>query len=246
MMYDTVPPIQTSIVAAQSLVSGTTFGYICLGLGCVSPVIYAAYHHLPSKKLARLEDAIKAAEELLKRAKADCARDRLELMDVESRLLQAKWLASEIQSQMLEAGGLSTLFESNAVIARDLSARISACYGSLKKYLQGVRGITKSIGKCRKEVERIHTATLVIIQAERRRKLSEDIKEARVVTAVLRSPTHTEPKFHTVFSQSDGIYRSWARCQPSHPVQRQFVPGVLYRVAPRRASSTVKKLLSLL
>ncbi|KAJ7123721.1 hypothetical protein C8R44DRAFT_980971 [Mycena epipterygia] len=176
-MCDIIPTLKTSFVPAQSLVSGTTFGYICLGLGCASPAIYAAYHHLPSRKLARLEDAIKVAEGILKRAKEDCARDQVELLDIESRLLQAKFSASEIQSRMFEAGGLSPLVESNAVIVRDLSARIAARYVSLKKYLQNARGITKSISKCRKEVEDIHTSTLRIIEEERRRKLFKAMKE---------------------------------------------------------------------
>ncbi|KAJ7123713.1 hypothetical protein C8R44DRAFT_875877 [Mycena epipterygia] len=205
-MCDVVPPMQTSIVAAQSLVSGTTFGYICVGLGCVSPAIYAAYHHLPSKKLARLEDAIKVAEGILKRAKEECARDQVELLDVESRLLQAELAASEIQSRMFNAGGLSPLVESNAVIVRDLSARIAACYVFLKKYLQDARGITKSISKCRKEVEDIYTSTLRIIEEERRCKLFEAMKEVREVIEIFRSPTrhhmHAAPASHRTQSSA--------------------------------------------
>ncbi|KAJ7140801.1 hypothetical protein C8R44DRAFT_931028 [Mycena epipterygia] len=193
-MCDTVPTLQTPgpiISETQYLVSGTTFGYyICLAFACASPAIYAAHHQIPSKKLARLEDAIKVAEGILKGAKEDCApRHHAELLDLEGRLLQAEFSASEIQSQMLKAGGV-TLLESNAVLDRSLSARIAACYGSLKKYLQNTRGMMKSINKCKKEVEEIRTSTLRIIQEERRHKLVKEIKEVRDVTEVLRSPTH--------------------------------------------------------
>ncbi|KAJ7123711.1 hypothetical protein C8R44DRAFT_735343 [Mycena epipterygia] len=91
---------QTSIVAGtQSLVSGTTFGYIWLAVGGASGAIYAAHHYLPSKKLGQLEDAIEVTEGTLKRAKEDCARrHRDDLLDVERCFLQAKVSASEIQS----------------------------------------------------------------------------------------------------------------------------------------------------
>ncbi|KAJ7123730.1 hypothetical protein C8R44DRAFT_918011 [Mycena epipterygia] len=194
-MCDTIPIPQTSIAAGtQSLVSGTTFGYICLAVGGASGAIYAAHHYLPSKKLVRLEDAIKVTEETLKRAKEDCARDHVDLLDVERRFLQATVSASEIQSQVLDAGKLSSFFEWNVAPNRGLSAgsaRIAGCYRSLKKYLQTVRGIKKSISKCSKEVEKIQTAMLRIIEEERRRKLFEAMEEVREreAIAVLRLPT---------------------------------------------------------
>ncbi|KAJ7123719.1 hypothetical protein C8R44DRAFT_151905 [Mycena epipterygia] len=208
-MCDTIPTLQTSIAAGtQSLVSGTTFGYICLAVGSASPAIYAAHHYRPSKKLARLEDAIKVTEGILKRAKEDCARDHVDLLDVEDRLLQAKVSASDIQSQMLEAGGVPSLFESNVVLDRSLSARIAGCYGSWKKYLQTIRGITKSISKCRKEVEKIHTSTLRIIEEERRRKLFGAMREVREVIEVLRSPTrHVHLAYHRGHSSAGNFFQ---------------------------------------
>ncbi|KAJ7123722.1 hypothetical protein C8R44DRAFT_784258 [Mycena epipterygia] len=232
-MCDTIPTLQTSIAAGtQSLVSGTTFGYICLAVGSASPAIYAAHHYRPSKKLARLEDAIKVAEGILKHAKEDCARDHVDLLDVENRLLQLKFSVSEIRSQMLDEPGVLLLFESN--VALGFSARMVAWYGSLKKYLQTIRGITKNISKCRKEVEKIRTSTLHITEEERRRKLFGAMREVREVIEVLRSPTRTESEFYVFFSQFDAIYRSRARCLPLRSVQHwQFFPGFLYDVSSR-------------
>ncbi|KAJ7123733.1 hypothetical protein C8R44DRAFT_980978 [Mycena epipterygia] len=203
-MCDAISTLHSSIIfSALSLVSGNMFGYICLGLACASLAIYVACYHLPSKKLARLEDGIKVAEGFLKRAKSDCARDHVELLDVESRLLQAKFSASKIQSQMLDAGEVSPLFEANAMIDNGLSTRIATCYRSLKKYFQNIRGITMSITKCRKEVENIHISTLRIIEEERRHKLFKAMKEAREVIEALRSPTrHVHPTSHR--AQSNG------------------------------------------
>ncbi|KAJ7123725.1 hypothetical protein C8R44DRAFT_735356 [Mycena epipterygia] len=194
-MCNTIPTPQTSIVAGtQSLVSGTTFGYICLALACASLALYVARYYLPSKKLARLEDTIKVAEGDLKRAKEDCARDHVDLLDVERRFLQATVSVSEIQSQVLDAGKLSSFFEWNVTPDGGLSAgsaRIVGCYRFVKKYLQTVRGITKSISKCSKEIEMIQTAMLRIIEEERRRKVFEAMEEVREreAIAVLRSLT---------------------------------------------------------
>ncbi|KAJ7130170.1 hypothetical protein C8R44DRAFT_872008 [Mycena epipterygia] len=165
-MCDTISTVKASIIfGGLSLVSGTTFAYICLGLACASLATYTAQHQALSKKLARLEDAIKVAEGLLKRAKSECARGQVDLLDAENRLLQAKVLASEIQTQILDAGGVTLLFESTVELDRGLSARVAVCCESLKKYLQGTRGIRRSISRCRKEVEKTHTSMLVSIFA---------------------------------------------------------------------------------
>ncbi|KAJ7130176.1 hypothetical protein C8R44DRAFT_872014 [Mycena epipterygia] len=208
-MCDTVSTVKASIIfGVLSLVSGTTFGYICLGLACASLALYAAQHQMPSKKLARLEDETKVADGLLKRAKSEFARDHVDLLDAESRLLQAKLLASEIQTQMLEAGGLALFFESSVVLDPGLLARVAACYESLKKYLQGARGIRRSISKCRKEVEKTHTSTLRIIQEERRRKLLQAIRDSQEIIAVLRSPTgYVHPARHRGHSSVGNLFQ---------------------------------------
>ncbi|KAJ7120926.1 hypothetical protein C8R44DRAFT_853276 [Mycena epipterygia] len=163
---------------------------------------------MPSKKLARLEDAIKVADGLLKRAKSECARDHVDLLDAESRLLQAKLSASEIQSQMFEAGGVTLLFESNIMFDRSLWDSIAACCESLKNYLQGTRGIMRSISKCSKEIEKTHTSTLRIIQEERRRKLVQAIRDAQEVVAVLRSPTgYVHPVRHCGHSNVSNLFQ---------------------------------------
>ncbi|KAJ7123728.1 hypothetical protein C8R44DRAFT_735359 [Mycena epipterygia] len=241
-MCDTIPTLQTSIVAGtQSLVSGSTFGYMCLGLACASPAIYVVYHQLPSKKLARLEDSIKVAEGILKRAKEDCARDHVDLLDLENRLLQLKFSVSEIRSQMLDEPGVPSLFESNVVLDRGLSVRIAGCYGSLKKYLQTIRGITKSISKCRKEVEKIHTSTLCIIEEERRRKLFGAMREVREVIEVLRSPTrHVHLACHRGQSSAGNFFqdsytiRSTSRAEDPKTIVAESFSFVLAEIQPEK------------
>ncbi|KAJ7457101.1 hypothetical protein FB451DRAFT_1275930 [Mycena latifolia] len=167
-MCDTISTLQASVMMSTlSLVAGNTSRYIGLGLASASLGVYAAHHQSPSQKLARLEDALMATEEILEHAKLDCARNRVELMESETQLLQAKLAVSKIQSQMLEA--------------RDTT---------WNEYFQNIIGIWKSIKKCEKDIKQIQTSTLLTIEAERQRRLSEGIKESReILDAVVRSPT---------------------------------------------------------
>ncbi|KAF7356279.1 hypothetical protein MVEN_00959700 [Mycena venus] len=150
--------ISTSIIfGALSLVPENR--YIVLTLGSATLIIYAANRQRPSHKLSRIEDAIQVAEETLERAKADCARKHMELVDGARRLLKAKLSASIIQAQLLEPRSITTRKE-------------------FVEYLRKVKGIMQSINQCAKDVKEIQTSTLLTIEAERQRKLSEEIKEA--------------------------------------------------------------------
>ncbi|KAF8218206.1 hypothetical protein K438DRAFT_1747418 [Mycena galopus ATCC 62051] len=146
------------ILWALSLVPGNTFRSIILGLGAASAVvIYAATHQSPSHQLRRVEDAIKVAEEIVKCAKANCLRDQVELMDSARRLLDAKLSVSKIQTRLLEMRGI----------------------GTWEEYLQNLRGILQNITECAKKVKKIQTSTLLTIEAERQRQISENIDEVR-------------------------------------------------------------------
>ncbi|KAJ7704011.1 hypothetical protein B0H17DRAFT_1175727 [Mycena rosella] len=157
--------LKTSLIlGALSLVPGSTFGYLGLGLASASLTVYVAHHYSPSQRLVRLEGAIKATEEMLERARLNCTRDQVELIEEGRRLLQANLSASKIQTQILEGRG--------------------------KEYFNNFRGIMQNIDKCGQEVKAIQTSTLLTIEVERRRKLSEGIKEYQeVFTAIVRSPT---------------------------------------------------------
>jgi hypothetical protein len=83
--------LSTSIIlGALALVPSTTSRYGFLALVSASFVFFAARHQGPAQKFTRLEDAIKALEEILERAKAasNYARNHLEVIDAGCRLLQ--------------------------------------------------------------------------------------------------------------------------------------------------------------
>ncbi|KAJ7704044.1 hypothetical protein B0H17DRAFT_1193961 [Mycena rosella] len=171
-MCDAVSTLQTSfILGALSLVPGNTSPYITIGLASVLLAVYAVHHYGPTQRLARLEDAIMATETILEGAKLDCARDHMTLVGRGRRLLEAKLSASNIQTKILQV--------------RD---------GTWEEYFQAIKEIMEMITECAKDVKAIQTSTLVTIEAERQRRLSEGIKESHeVFNAVVRSPTPSEP-----------------------------------------------------
>jgi flagellar biosynthesis component FlhA len=83
--------LSTSIIlGALALLPGTTSRYVFFALACMSFVSFVARHQAPAQKFTKLENAIKALEEILERAKtaSNYARNHMEVMDAECRLLQ--------------------------------------------------------------------------------------------------------------------------------------------------------------
>ncbi|KAJ7750901.1 hypothetical protein B0H16DRAFT_1549480, partial [Mycena metata] len=71
-----------------SPVLGNTLRYIILAFVLTAFAAYAVDLCSASRRLARLEDAIKAAEAILTRATENCSRDYLELMGLADCLIQ--------------------------------------------------------------------------------------------------------------------------------------------------------------
>ncbi|KAJ7474846.1 hypothetical protein FB451DRAFT_1246801 [Mycena latifolia] len=159
--------LQSSIfIWALSLIPSSIFFYVIPALVCTSLVIYAAHRIWPSTRLERLNNALTTTTDILARAKSECLRDQLDLVDGEGRLLQAKLSASKIQTSLLEA--------------RD---------ASWEGYLHKIRAISHNLDRCERQVRELQTSTLLIIEAEHQRKLAEHINESRdIMNTVLRSP----------------------------------------------------------
>ncbi|KAJ6531384.1 hypothetical protein DFH09DRAFT_1326541 [Mycena vulgaris] len=162
-------PLQSGVLFwALSLVPINIFRYVGLGAAAVSGMIYAAHYHHPSTRLGRLNNMVATTTEIIIRARSECLRDHVTLVEEEHRLLRAKLCASKIQSRLLEA--------------RD---------APWKLYFQTIRAIWLSLDKCECKVRGIRTSTL----AEHQRKLAEHINESReIVNAVgLREIDDTPP-----------------------------------------------------
>ncbi|KAF7356289.1 hypothetical protein MVEN_00960700 [Mycena venus] len=138
------------LLGALSLMPGNR--YILLGFISASLIIYASIRLRPSRQLGQVENEIKIAEETLKRAKSDCARNQVELMD------------ARVQP----------------IFLRQRTRNVTT-WKELVEYLQEMRGIAQSINQCAKEVKEIHISTLRTIEAERRRQFSESMKKCNEI-----------------------------------------------------------------
>jgi hypothetical protein len=89
-MCDTITVSISIILGALALVPGITSRYVCLALASASFILYASRWWDPVQKFNRLEDAIKALEEISERTKAasNYARNHMEVIDAGCRLLQ--------------------------------------------------------------------------------------------------------------------------------------------------------------
>ncbi|KAJ6593124.1 hypothetical protein B0H19DRAFT_1224745 [Mycena capillaripes] len=175
-MCDAVLNLKSALVFwALTSISGTPWRYVCLAVAFIWSTFLAVRHQGPVQKFSVLEDAIRTTKEILEHAKAapSGTRHQMELNDAGCRLLQVKFSASMIQSQMLE---IHT--------------------STWKTYLQSVRTILCAVDQCASEVKDIQTAILqsqLIIEEERRRKLTEGIQDSQdALNAVFRSPTRKE------------------------------------------------------
>ncbi|KAJ7366184.1 hypothetical protein DFH08DRAFT_797187 [Mycena albidolilacea] len=166
--------ISTSILFGMlSLLPGNR--YIALGFVSAALIIYAANRQRPSRKLGRVERKIQACEETLKLAKTNCARNYLELTDGTRQLFEAELSASKIQTQLLETRSVTTWKE-------------------FVEYLSDLWETMQNISQCAKQVKEVHRSTLLAIEAERQRQLSEGIKAVcEIRETVICSPAAARP-----------------------------------------------------
>ncbi|KAF8123964.1 hypothetical protein K438DRAFT_1792005 [Mycena galopus ATCC 62051] len=171
MVLPASTPTQTSHMCNPISASAILFGavsllpdnrYIVLGLASTSGILYIANGQRPSNKLAGVKNAIESVEESLRRAKEECMRSHLEVVDLGGSLFEAKLSASKVQTRMLDTPRVTT-------------------YKEVVQYLQYGWDIIQDIMKCAKEVEEIHTKTLRIIEAERQHQFSAGIQESREI-----------------------------------------------------------------
>ncbi|KAJ7708243.1 hypothetical protein B0H17DRAFT_1191719 [Mycena rosella] len=170
MCDNAVYTLQSSVlILALSAIPGTIVLYTILALICVSFVIYAAHHELPSTRLIRLINVITAVKDILARAKSECLRDHLVIAYEEEDLIRVELSMSNIQTGLLEA--------------RDAPWKI---------FIHKMWTIWHSLDKCERKVREIQKSMLLILEAEHHRKLAENLNESReAVNAVVQSPGHS-------------------------------------------------------
>ncbi|KAJ7687977.1 hypothetical protein B0H14DRAFT_2653528 [Mycena olivaceomarginata] len=142
------------IFGAPSILPGNR--YVSLALNPAVLIIYTIIQQHPSHKLARVERAIEACEDVLQHAKANCARHLLELTDETCRLFEVS--ASKIRIQLLEPHSVTTREE-------------------LVEYLRDVAKTMQTVNQCAKKAKEIERSTLLTIENERQHRFLEGIKE---------------------------------------------------------------------
>ncbi|KAF8206016.1 hypothetical protein K438DRAFT_1756746 [Mycena galopus ATCC 62051] len=150
-MCDTSNTLSSSTLSSTvSLIPNNIFPYLSLGLVFAGFMIYTLHCYCPSARLGRLNGMITAAEAMLDHAKANCRRDYLALSETNIRVLR--------------------------LYTRLLDARH---FLGWKDYVQTMMAISLSLPTLRREVRDAHTSLLILIEASRQRRITEDINESQ-------------------------------------------------------------------
>ncbi|KAJ7347856.1 hypothetical protein DFH08DRAFT_866733 [Mycena albidolilacea] len=148
-----------------SFIPNNIFRYIAPGTTLVCLLVYALHHNVPSVRLDRLDDAIIVTEEILAHTRAECMRDYISLAESETRFLGVKLSASRIHSNLLET--------------RDMSWRI---------YLRSMVTIWLGLALCERDVRKLQTFMLLLIEEAHQRQLAAEIQESKqIVNEMLHS-----------------------------------------------------------
>ncbi|KAJ7141462.1 hypothetical protein C8R44DRAFT_867083 [Mycena epipterygia] len=162
MRHNLVDQLPSLLLGFLSLISNDTLRYTLLAVTVCLTLLYVVHLERPSAQLDQLEDMIKETEDIIQEAKLYCARDLLSLAEKGVRLLEVKRSVSMIQCRILEAATLTW-----------------------NKY----RVLSGDIAECAKIIKNIQTAVHLIVEAERQRKLTEDINETETILIGVRSPS---------------------------------------------------------
>ncbi|KAJ6480285.1 hypothetical protein C8R45DRAFT_1100874 [Mycena sanguinolenta] len=163
-------PSSSLLFFTLSLIPSNVLRYPALGVAAISLVVYSICSNLPSAGLTQVNDAIIVVDGILTRAKAECMRDHLLLVECEIGLLRTKLSASEIHSQILEIHAMSW-----------------------KHYLQNRIAISKSLARSERELRAIQTSLLLLIEAAHQRKLAEDLNLNAEIVVGVPSPSWSGP-----------------------------------------------------
>ncbi|KAJ6583930.1 hypothetical protein DFH09DRAFT_1359878 [Mycena vulgaris] len=162
-MRTNIPQIQSIILGSLALIPNDTLRYTALAVAMGLAIIHGIHLKQPSTQLIQLEKTIRATAGIMESAKSRCPRDQLSLAEAWVRLLEAQRSASIIQCRIIETTWLTW-----------------------KVY----RLLSREIAECIKDVRKIRTAVQCTMEAERQRKLTEDISEAQFTLTTFRAPTN--------------------------------------------------------
>ncbi|KAJ7690341.1 hypothetical protein B0H17DRAFT_1201691 [Mycena rosella] len=150
--------VASALLGSLALIPDNTLRYTTLGITVCLGVVYFVSLKRPSTQLGCLNEHIQETDETIRSAKSLCPREHLSLAEEGVRLLEATRSASMITCRMLETKRFTW-----------------------KKY----RLFSRDVAECAKNVKSIRTAVQLIVEAERQRKLAEDINETEGMLATI-------------------------------------------------------------
>ncbi|KAJ7490633.1 hypothetical protein FB451DRAFT_1361437 [Mycena latifolia] len=163
----------TIILGSLSLIPNNILRYTALGLTACMGAIYFIYLKHPSTQLRQLEEILQGTDALIRRAKSQCPRDQISLAEVALRFLQITHSTSLIKSRLLETPRLTW------------------------KYY---RQLSKDIAEHTTRLRTIRVVVQLIVEAERQRKLAEEIGEAKFILCTVTGGHRATPNRFSPYS----------------------------------------------
>ncbi|KAJ7328267.1 hypothetical protein DFH08DRAFT_967411 [Mycena albidolilacea] len=173
MKPSTSEQLTSILLAAIALIPAHGVRYTALGLLLAAAALCKIHLQSPSMRLSRLELSLNHTEEYIQEAMVE-ARSYPKLTEQMRRLLEVAKTASCIKCRILHS-------ETNALSWKGLQSLLK----DIAERMSGFRSLSNEIGGCIRCVKDIHTAVELILEAERQRKLANDLTELQSALVVM-------------------------------------------------------------
>ncbi|KAJ7496491.1 hypothetical protein FB451DRAFT_1207903, partial [Mycena latifolia] len=158
--------IVSTLLGLSALIPSVPLRYIALGITICMALIYTIYLEHPSTTLRQLQKIIEAIEATIRSAKVQCPRDQITLTEEGMRLMEVQRVVSKIQCRVLETEEMT--------------------WGKYRLF-------SRDTTECTTRAKAIRTTVRLIVEAERQRKLTEAITDARFVLMIGRQRSAVNP-----------------------------------------------------
>ncbi|KAJ7145609.1 hypothetical protein C8R44DRAFT_863484 [Mycena epipterygia] len=170
---DNISPAQTLLVLV-SLIPNNNIRYAMLSLVASITVLYGAHLQRPSIRLAQLEHTVDQTKEMIQGAKAMCPRAGHSLAVKEVCLLKVRRSMCILRSTLLQIPGM----------------------GWTPERFEDYRQLCRDIYQCEKEVKMIQVAAKITVEAELKRKYTQDIRETEAIVTAVLDPRGQAAMYH--------------------------------------------------
>ncbi|KAJ7857447.1 hypothetical protein B0H14DRAFT_3638997, partial [Mycena olivaceomarginata] len=174
MKTSTSEQLTPLLLALIALIPSHGVRYTALGLLLVASTLSKIHLQSPLMQLSRLEMSLNHTEEYIQEATVEAPQSYSKLSDQRRRLLEVAKTASRIKCRILRSETKALSWKRLRSLFKDITERITR-----------FRSLSNEIGGCVHCVKDIRTAVELILEAERQRKLANDLMEPQSVLAVI-------------------------------------------------------------